>query len=90
MTGSEERMRQGFAELLEKLRIRDAPDYRKTIRANTAAREAAQARVVREYAEARLEPPEDLSLALSLTAIYELGYRVPIDHPAGAYQGVGE
>lgn len=85
MTDSERRMRKGFTEVLAALRIDTAPDYRKTIRLNTEARQAAQARVRNEWGELGLEPPCDD--ALSITAIRELGYRMPmIDHTTDAYQ----
>lgn len=79
-TDIEERINAGFAELLKRLCVDVAPDYRKTIRSNTAAREAAIGRVQREYAELGLVPP--CEFALSITARRELGYPLPIAEAA--------
>lgn len=66
-TDSYERVVQGFADLLGRLRGVDDDDaIRRRIRLNTAAREREMNRVWREYRELGLEPPSDL--ALSVTA----------------------
>lgn len=76
-TDTEERIRQGFVELLERLRAESVEDPSKKIRSNTEARERAQNRVWREYSAIGLLPPSDL--ALSVTARRELGIGVMIE-----------
>lgn len=73
-TDSEERMREGFAALLETLHANMAEAPSQTIRKNTEAREREQNRVWREYQDYGLIPPSDL--ALSITARLDLGMAV--------------
>jgi hypothetical protein len=77
-TDIDERIRTGFAELLERLRGATSDDPGKAAKANAAALEREQNRVWREYAEQGLIPPSPL--ALSITARLELGLAI-IDQP---------
>jgi len=70
-TDTEDRIRAGFAELLERLRGATVEDPEKAARLNAAALEREQNRVWREYADHGLIPPSPL--ALSITARLELG-----------------
>lgn len=71
-TDQREYILQGFKDLQKRISgVDDDAETRKRIRANTAAREAAMARVAAEYGALGLTPPSDL--ALSVTARRELG-----------------
>lgn len=72
MSYSAARINKGFEDLLSLLRKDgDHEDVGARIRANTAAREAAQDRVRQEYRAYGVQPPSEL--ALSMTARKELG-----------------
>lgn len=66
MSYSAARISKGFEDLLILLRKDEHQDVSARIRSNTAAREAAQERVRREYAAYGIKPPSEL--ALSVTA----------------------
>lgn len=70
------RIREGFAKLLSDLREpEDLDKIRRQIKSNTAAIEAAEARVKAEYENAGIEPPKDLRFSLSLTARRDMQQR---------------
>lgn len=74
---------QGFKDLRERLERGDeTAENSKRIRLNTAAREAAIARVRSEYAAEGLEPPSEL--ALSITARREFGIGVTVEAGSAA------
>lgn len=66
-TDTYERVMSGFGDLLAQLRgVHDYSQVSNRIKANTAARELAQRRMQKEYADLGLIPPSDI--ALSITA----------------------
>lgn len=80
-TDSYDRVVAGFAELLHRLEhIDEDAEIRRRIKLNTAAREAAIARVRREYAAYGLVPPSDL--ALSITARIDRGIGIQYSEAA--------
>lgn len=80
-TDSYDRVMQGFADLLGRLRnVDEDGDTARRIRLNTVAREAAIARVRREYAAYGLQPPSDL--ALSITARIDRGIGIQYSEAA--------
>lgn len=83
------RIRTKLMDLSERLSQGDDKEVEARLRVkaeqNTAAAQAAQARVKAEYEAVGLEPPKDLRFALSLTARREMAER---DRPA--YQEAGE
>lgn len=80
MSYSAARISKGFEDLLSLLRKDgEHEDVGARIRANTAAREAAQERVRQEYAAYGLEPP--CELALSITARKEFGIGIVYVQP---------
>lgn len=80
-TDTEDRIRQGFADLLDRPRADGAEDPDKAAKANAAALERERARVRAEYLHHGIEPPSPL--ALSITARRELGL-LPVDQPQEA------
>lgn len=70
-TDSEERIKAGFAALLQELMADSLPDPDKAKRANEKARQEAEDRTWHEYGDLGLIPPSPL--ALSITARRELG-----------------
>jgi hypothetical protein len=74
-TDTEDRIREGFAELLAHLRALDQPPPSDRIKANTKAREEARNRVWNEYGALGLTPPHED--ALSITALRSMGYTIP-------------
>jgi hypothetical protein len=80
-TDSEDRIIQGFAELLEQMRANVPVDPIPTNRRpEVPAIERERNRVWREYAEVGLIPPSEH--ALSITALDDLGLPLPSKEPA--------
>lgn len=80
-TDTEDRIRHGFAELLDRLRANVPVDPIPTnTRPEVPALERERNRVWREYAEVGLIPPSEH--ALSITALDDLGLPLPTKEPA--------